>query len=138
MFRNYLTTALRNFRRHKLYSVINIAGLTVGLTCAIFIILLVRDELSYDRWIPDTGNVYRIQGVWPAPGEASAGIAAAPAPFPVADAMAAEIPEVRAAAHLEHYRMTVASGDRQFIDAVDVVSPNFFQIIQLPLVQGDP
>ena len=52
MFHNYLITALRNFTRHKLYSFINIAGLTVGLTCAIFIILFVRDELSYDRWIP--------------------------------------------------------------------------------------
>ena len=43
MFRNYLVTALRNIVRHKLYSFINIAGLTVGLTCAIFIILFVRD-----------------------------------------------------------------------------------------------
>ena len=52
MFRNYLTVALRTLVRHKLYSFINIAGLTVGLTCAIFIILFVRDQLSYDRWIP--------------------------------------------------------------------------------------
>jgi putative ABC transport system permease protein len=43
MFRNYLVTALRNFTRHKLYSFINIAGLTVGLTCVIFIILFVRN-----------------------------------------------------------------------------------------------
>jgi putative ABC transport system permease protein len=138
MFQNYLITALRNFSRHKLYSFINIAGLTVGLACAIFIILLVRDELSYDKWIPNIQNVYRIQGLWPSPGNASANIAASPAPFPVADAMLAEIPEVKAAAHLEHYRMTVATENRQFIDAVDVVSPNFFQIIQLPLVQGNP
>ena len=61
MFRNYLITALRNFTRHKLYSFINIAGLTVGLTCAIFIILFVRDELSYDKWIPGTENLYRVE-----------------------------------------------------------------------------
>src|SRR5215475_5697357 len=52
MFRNYLTVALRNIIRHKLYSFINIAGLAVGLTCLILIILFVRDELSYDKWIP--------------------------------------------------------------------------------------
>src|SRR5665213_1672181 len=138
MFHNYLIIALRNFTRHKLYSFINIAGLTVGLTCAIFIILFVRDELSYDKWIPNTENVYRIEGLWHSPGEKSPGIAGAPAPFPVADAMQAEIPEVKTAAHLEHYQMTVESGHRQFLDAVRVVSPNFFQIIQLPLVQGDP
>ena len=41
MFRNYLITALSNFTHHKLYSFINIAGLTVGLACAVFIILSV-------------------------------------------------------------------------------------------------
>ena len=45
MFRNYLVTALRNIARHKLYSFINIAGLAVGLACAIFIILFIRDEI---------------------------------------------------------------------------------------------
>ncbi len=61
MFRNYLVTALRNIARHKLYSFINIAGLAVGLACAIFIILFVRDELSYDKWIPGSENLYRVE-----------------------------------------------------------------------------
>lgn len=52
MFRNYFTVALRNIIRHRLYSFINIAGLAVGLTCLIFVILFVRDELSYDKWVP--------------------------------------------------------------------------------------
>ena len=69
MFHNYLITALRNFTRHKLYSFINIAGLTVGLTCAIFIILFVRDELSYDKWIPGTDNLYRVEWTVAFPGQ---------------------------------------------------------------------
>jgi len=69
MFRNYLVTALRAMARHKLYSFINIAGLTVGLTCAIFIILFVRDQLSYDRWIPGTGNLYRLEVTFNFPGK---------------------------------------------------------------------
>ena len=52
MFRNYLTIALRNIHPARLYSLINIAGLGVGLACAILITLFVRDELSYDKWIP--------------------------------------------------------------------------------------
>ena len=44
MFRNYLVTALRNIVRHKLYSFINVCGLTIGLVCAILIILFVRDN----------------------------------------------------------------------------------------------
>ena len=52
MFRNYLVTALRAMARHRLYSFINIAGLAVGFASVIFVILFVRDELSYDKWIP--------------------------------------------------------------------------------------
>ena len=60
MFHNYLITALRNIARHKLYSVINIAGLAVGLACVILIALFVRDELSYDKWVPDSANLYQV------------------------------------------------------------------------------
>ena len=61
MFRNYLVIALRNIVRHKLYSFINIAGLAVGLACVILIILFVRDELSYDKWIPGSDKLYRVE-----------------------------------------------------------------------------
>lgn len=134
MVRNYLITALRNFTRYKLYSFINIAGLTVGLTCAIFIILLLRDELSYDKWIPGTQDLYRVESTVNLPGQQSSiqnDIA-----FPVPDAMRAHISGVTAAAHLEPYPMTVATGNRQFVDQVDVVSPNFFQVIHIPLIAG--
>ncbi len=46
LFGHYFVTALRNLATHKLYSFINIAGLSVGLACAIFIVLFVRHELS--------------------------------------------------------------------------------------------
>jgi putative ABC transport system permease protein len=135
MFRNYLITALRNFIRHKLYSFINIAGLTVGLTCAIFIILFVRDELSYDSWIPGTESLYRVEVTWFAPGQQP--FVWAVVPFPVPDAMVAQLPEVKTAAHLQARQMTVATANRQFLDHISVVSPNFFQVIQLPLIAGN-
>jgi putative ABC transport system permease protein len=134
MFHNYLITALRNFTRHKLYSFINVAGLTVGLTCAIFIILFVRDELSYDKWIPGTENLYRVEVTYFNAGQPP--LRTANTTYPAADAMLAQMPEVKAAVHLENYQMTVGTGDRQFLDQVNLVSPNFFQIIQLPLIAG--
>jgi len=135
MFRNYLVTALRNFARHKLYSFINIAGLAVGLACAIFIILFVRDELSYDKWIPGTENLYRVEVTWTVPGQQP--LVWSVVPFPVTDAMVAQMPEVKTAVHLDGARMTVATGNRQFLDPVSMVSANFFNIVQLPLVAGD-
>ncbi|HEY3777638.1 MAG TPA: ABC transporter permease [Rhizomicrobium sp.] len=136
MLRNWLVTALRNFGRHRLYSFINIAGMAVGLACAIFIILFLRDELSYDSWIPGTQNVYRVEGWFYFPGR---GVEPAGAiPFPVTPAMLAQIPEVRAQTHLINQKMPVNVGDRQFSESVDFVDPGFFQIIRLPLVAGDP
>src|SRR5579872_3209713 len=123
MFQNYLVTAFRNIARQKLYSFINIAGLTVGLACAIFIILFVRDELSYDKWIPGTENLYRTERTTSYPGQPPQSVSYTA--FPAPDAMLAELPEVKAAVHLEHDQMTVAAGDRQFLDQVNVVSPNF-------------
>src|SRR5579884_711420 len=115
MFHNYLLTALRNFSRHKLYSFINIAGLTVGLTCAIFIILFMRDELSYDRWIPGTENLYRIEKTSYIPGREPFAIARVPFLMPAA--MQGEIPEVKAITRL-HNDMTLFAGDRQFRENV--------------------
>lgn len=136
MFHNYLITALRNFSRHKLYSFINIAGLMVGLACAIFIILFVRDELSYDRWIPGSKNLYRVEMTFHIPGQPP--LPTTFTPFATTEAMLVQIPEVKAIAHLEAWRMTVTVGDRQFGELVDVVNPEFFQVIRLPLDKGNP
>lgn len=60
MLRNYLVIALRNFRRQKLFSLLNIFGLSLGLACAILIFLYVSDELRYDTMQPYYGNTYRV------------------------------------------------------------------------------
>ena len=82
MLRDYLITALRNIVRHKLCSFINIAGLTVGLTCAILIGLFVRDELSYDKWVPNSDNLYRVDVATLLPGGRLDRFALAPFPLP--------------------------------------------------------
>src|SRR5215469_7346690 len=136
MVENFLIIALRNLARHKLYSFINIAGLAVGLTCAIFIILFVRDQLSYDRWIPGTTNLYRVEETFSLPGKPSRYYAKTA--FPVTQAMLDNIPEVQARARLARRSTTILIGNRQFPESVDIVDPNFLQMIKLPLVAGDP
>jgi len=136
MIQNYLVTALRNFARHKLYSFINIAGLAVGLACAIFIILYLNDETSYDKWIPDSQNIYRIESKFFAPGGQPRFFSVVPFPVPVA--MLAQIPQVVAETHLISEDMTAKIGDRLFPASIAVVDPNFLLVIKLPLVKGDP
>lgn len=60
MFKNYLKIALRNIRKQKGYSFINIAGLSVGIACCILILLWIQDELSYDRFHKNGHQIYRI------------------------------------------------------------------------------
>jgi len=136
MIENYLVTALRNIVHHKLYSFINIAGLTVGLACVIFISLFIRDEVSYDQWLPETGNLYRLELTIHTPGRAPENLAVTP--FPMPQAMKDEIPEVRAMTRFVMEQMTINVGDRQFFDTVDAVDPQFLKVIHLPLVSGDP
>src|SRR3954469_2753026 len=137
MFRNYLVTALRAMARHKLYSFINIAGLAVGLACAVLIMLFVRDELSYDKWIAGSENLWRVEVTYHVPGRSDP-IITAQTPMPIPPAMHDQIPEVRNATRLVREGMTLTAGDRQFSENVGVVDPNFLQMIPLPLVVGDP
>src|SRR5260221_8839816 len=58
MFRNYLKVALRSLWKNKELSVLNIAGLAIGLTCSLMIFVFVKDELSYDRHHKDAANIY--------------------------------------------------------------------------------
>ncbi|MEJ7586258.1 MAG: ABC transporter permease [Ferruginibacter sp.] len=60
MIKNYFITALRNLQRSKVYSIINVAGLSIGLACAMLILLYVKDEVSYDRFHPNVNNIYRV------------------------------------------------------------------------------
>ena len=135
MFRNYLTIALRNIIRHRLYSFINIAGLAVGLTSLIFVILFVRDELSYDRWIAGTDNLYRLEMTARMPDGA---LAMAVIPYAMPEAMRNEVPGVTGMTRYFRNPMTLTAGDRQFRENVISVDPGFFKLIRLPLIDGDP
>ncbi|RYG42377.1 MAG: ABC transporter permease, partial [Chitinophagaceae bacterium] len=60
MFKNYLTIALRNFRRHKLFSLINMAGLAIGISAALVIYLIVQYEFNFDTFHKDKDRIYRV------------------------------------------------------------------------------
>src|SRR5580658_3232662 len=87
MFRNYLVVALRNLRRNKVFSVINILGLAIGLTTCLLIMVYVLDEASYDRQFKDVDRLYRV-----ALQSGNEGWASAPAPL--AAALKTDMPEV--------------------------------------------
>jgi len=137
MLGHYLRMALRGFVRHKLYSFINVAGLSVALACAILILLFVQDQLSYDDWIPGTANLYRLEATWHNPAAVGGVIfRSAMCPFPVLTAAGEQIPQIKAVTHVFPEQMTVTVGRRTFQETVTVVDPDFFRVIRLPLVRG--
>ena len=64
MFKNYLKIAFRNILRQRVYSLINIIGLAVGIACCILILLFVRYELSYDQFNKKADRIYRVTREW--------------------------------------------------------------------------
>ncbi|MGH8319670.1 MAG: ABC transporter permease [Steroidobacteraceae bacterium] len=137
MLRHYLQVALRGFVRHKLYTVINVIGLSVALTCIIFIILFVRYELSYDKWIPDTQHIYQVEGTMRMPGAPP--MPSAVTTYPLGVALREQVPGVAGATHLlKPTTLTLTHGDRQYLQQnVLFVDANFFTAIRLPFVEGD-
>ena len=80
LFKNYFKTAWRNLWANKVFSAINILGLSLGLMCCILIFLFIQNEVSYDRYNKQADNIYRVTSI--AKGQESAtNLAVTPAPW---------------------------------------------------------
>jgi putative ABC transport system permease protein len=136
MLQHYFVAAVRSLAHHRLYTFINIAGLSIALAAAILIVLYVRDQLSYDAWVPGTTHLYRLERGLSVPGHGL--VHTAQCPFPVLKAVGEQLAPVRAFTHMAPQRATVRIGDKLFHDSVTFVDPSFFEVIHLPLLDGDP
>ena len=97
MLRNYFKIAWRNLAKNKVFSFINIVGLAAGLSCCMLICLYIHDELSYDTHHKDVTQLYQIGTVFvSSEGERKT----AATPYPVADALQLEYPEISSTTHL--------------------------------------
>src|SRR5579871_417363 len=63
MFKNYIKTSWRSFLQHKGFSLINISGLAVGMTCSMLILIYIKDELSFNTFNDQLQNIYRINWI---------------------------------------------------------------------------
>ena len=92
MLKSYLIITLRNLLKNRVYTLINVFGLTVGIASVIMILLYVQDEINYDRYDPETANIYRIY--W------QSGNPQTRTPHPMAQALVKDFPEVVSAVTL--------------------------------------
>jgi putative ABC transport system permease protein len=138
MFRNYFAAALRNLARNRLYAGITIAGLAIGFAAAMLIALFVRDEYSYDRFIPGHDQVYRVSESILNTGERP--IESDTTPAMLAPALKLDFPQIRYAARLTsgNFPPSVQRGNFSAAEQNLVwVDPDFFRIMPLPTIAGD-
>ena len=136
MMRNYLTAALRNLGRNRAHAAINIVGLAVGLTAALLIGLFVRDELSYDRFIPAYRDVYRISAASQAAGVSSATDDVFGRMAQLLREQLPQYPVARLSTHLAINGLRHGSIEANE-DGLHWADPNFFQILPLHAIAGD-
>src|SRR4051812_29825106 len=136
MIRNYFATALRHLARNRLYATLNIFGLAVGFAAAILIALFVRDEFSYESWIPGYQRIYLVTKTVFAPGGTSR---TSHFGYPgLADWLRRELPIVEATSQLSKgLETSVRRGSFESIDFVNWADPNFFDVVPLPAFAGD-
>jgi len=136
MFKNYIRIAFRSLWRQKGYSIINIAGLGIGLACALFILLWVQDELSFDRFHANAGTLYRVeQDQEGGQGKFHVNVT----PYPMGPALKSEIPEIKDATRVAFPgTLLVRYEDKVFFEnRVRAVDPQIFQMFSFPLSRGD-
>jgi putative ABC transport system permease protein len=136
MLKNYLKIALRNFKKHKGYSFINIVGLAVGMACCILIMLWVQDELSYDRYHANADHVYRITYAEEIGGAFDH---YALPPFAAAPAFATEVPGIKAYTRLWQRTGLVKHAENNYDErSIFYVDKDFFRIFTHEFIEGNP
>jgi len=135
MFKNYFITAIRNFKRHRGFTLINFIGLTVGLTCFLLIMLFVKFEFSFDRYHENADSIYRIiadlHEFYRGKDQASL------TPSLLAESLKKEFPEVVNAAKIRVSGVLIRHNNQIFSETVFFADPELFELFTFPMLKGD-
>ncbi len=137
MIRNYLKTAWRNLAKNKLFSLINIAGLSIGIAGCIMIGLYVYNELSYDRFQKNAERLYRVTTEYTVNGVKSEAAADGSMAGP---RLASAFPQIESYVRIMSFEpYVVAYGQKNFVEnKFCFADSTFFTMFSFPLIEGDP
>ena len=137
MLKNYIRTALRNVIKHKTYSIINIAGLAIGMACFILIALYIQYELSYDTFHVNGDQIYRIvlnPGNFVYQGRDGFNVT----PAPLMPTLKAECPEIVHITRLYKNSHFIQCEQKAFIEnRFFYADPDFLRMFSFPLIAGN-
>ncbi len=137
MLRSYLRTAFRVFWRHKGFSFLNIAGLSVGLACSFLIIIWITNELSFDRFHENGEQLHNVmRNAHFTDGQT---FTWSSVPKPLADVLQKDYPEVEHVSLITWQRRLVFDHDGQTSREEGYnVGSDFLEMFSFPLLEGDP
>ena len=134
MFSNYLTAALRNLVRNRLYAAINLIGLAVGFAAALLIALFVRDEFSYDRFFSGHEHIYLVGQTISLPGRSATRSDLSPAEF--GPLLKTDFPEIEAMTRIAPNGHSVRRGEQESDHRILWADGNLFDVLKFPVVAG--
>jgi putative ABC transport system permease protein len=136
MLKNYFKIAVRNLLKQKGYSAINIAGLAIGMTCCLLILMFVWDELNYDRFHEKADRIYRL---YLDARINNKDLLAATTCGPLALALRQELPGIEASARLRHVgNFTVRYDDKTFNEErFFFADSTLFEVFSFAMLEGE-
>jgi putative ABC transport system permease protein len=136
VWRNYWTVAIRALAKNRTYSVINIAGLAIGMAACIMILLYIRYEESYDSWVPNVENTYQLQAWYPHPKDSEPAFLQMSS-YSTKGAILKDFPQVQSAVYaLGSDPVFMKEGQASPTKNYLIADDDFLKTVSLPLVAG--
>lgn len=137
MWRNFFNVALRNIRKNKIFSLINMSGLAIGLASAILIILFIAQEISFDRFHEHSDQIYRMYVDGEVGGQSLRG---AWTSYTMAPTLTREIESIEDFVRIESLSQQLVwhKDDKYIEDHVIYADSSFFKVFSINLLYGDP
>lgn len=137
MLKNYFKIAIRNLLRFKSYSIINVAGLAIGLACATLIMIWVHDEVNMDRYHEKIDHIYQVNLKFIQNGVTGYQGTVSPV---IAGILKNEYPEITDAARVGILpEVVLKTNDKMILEQDGIAAePSIFKIFTFPLLEGDP
>jgi putative ABC transport system permease protein len=136
MWSNYWTVAIRTLAKNKTYSLINIVGLAIGMAACILILLYIRYEQSYDKWLPQVADTYQFQTWFPNPSDGEPGFLQM-APYVTKERVKKDFPQVEAAVYVQNNEpVFLKDGQASATEHYLFTDDDFLKVVSFPLVAG--
>ena len=135
MFKNCFVAALRSMAKQRLFSAINILGLGIGIACLLILSLQIMNELSFDKWIPDHEQVFRLESTYHIPGRDE--FTRATSMLPAKSFLDKDFPQIELSARAQPFWVSLTRDNTLFNERIFFADPEILEILGLAVIEGD-